>query len=63
MTPPSGSPIASFSFEGARKRFGPALSAAKVKISVYENMVRISPSVYDGMDAFDYGERPQSIMP
>ena len=50
LTPPSGSPIASFSFEGVGKRFVPALSAAKVKISVYENMVRISPSVYNGME-------------
>jgi selenocysteine lyase/cysteine desulfurase len=50
LTPDLGGPIASFSYKGAAKRFGLALAAAKVKISVYENIVRISPSVYNDME-------------
>ena len=50
LTPDLCGPIASFSYQGVAKRFGPALKAAKVKISVYENIVRISPSVYNDME-------------
>jgi selenocysteine lyase/cysteine desulfurase len=42
-------PLAVFSFEGAAKRLGPALTAAKIKVQLYRNRVRISPSVYNDM--------------
>jgi selenocysteine lyase/cysteine desulfurase len=42
-------PLAVFSFEGAAKRLGPALTAARIKVQLYRNRVRISPSVYNDM--------------
>jgi len=50
LTPDLGGPIVSFSYQDVAKRFGAALSAAKIKISVYESMIRISPSVYNDME-------------
>ncbi len=50
LTPDRGGPIVSYAFRDAAKRFGSALAAAKIKISVYENMIRISPSVYNDME-------------
>ena len=50
LTPEQGGPIASFSYRGAARRFAAALDGARVKISDYENMVRISPSVYNDME-------------
>jgi len=50
LTPNLGGPIASFAYQGVAKRFGAALAAAKIKISVYENIVRISPSVYNDLE-------------
>jgi len=42
-------PIAVFAFEGASHRLGPALTAAKIKVQLYRNRIRISPSVYNEM--------------
>ena len=45
----SQTPIAVFSFEGAAKRLGPAFETAKIKVQLYRNRIRISPSVYNDM--------------
>jgi selenocysteine lyase/cysteine desulfurase len=42
-------PIVVFAFEGASHRLGPALTAAKIKVQLYRNRIRISPSVYNEM--------------
>jgi selenocysteine lyase/cysteine desulfurase len=42
-------PMAVFSFEGAANRLGPALATAKIKVQLYRNRIRISPSVYNDM--------------
>jgi len=43
-------PILVFSYKGAAARFGKALRDARIRISIYENRVRISPSVYNDQD-------------
>lgn len=50
LTPDLRGPTVSYSYEGVGKRFGSALAAAKVKISAYDNIIRISPSVYNDME-------------
>lgn len=45
----SVSPVLAFSYKGARKFVKP-LRDAKVRISVYENRIRVSPSVYNDMN-------------
>jgi len=50
LTPDPSGPIVSFSYKDAAKRFGAALVTAKIKISAYENLIRISPSVYNDME-------------
>lgn len=51
LTPPdSTGPIIVFSYKGAAARFDKALRKAGIRISVYENRIRISPSVYNDMD-------------
>lgn len=45
----SHTPMAVFAFEGAAHRLGPALTAAKIKVQLYRNRIRISPSVYNDM--------------
>lgn len=51
LTPPDSSgPILVFSYKGAAARFGKALRDARIQISVYENRIRISPSVYNDLD-------------
>jgi selenocysteine lyase/cysteine desulfurase len=48
LTPADSSgPIVVFSYRGALGRFGQALRDARIRISVYENRIRISPSVYN----------------
>jgi selenocysteine lyase/cysteine desulfurase len=49
---PDGSvgPIVAFSYKGAAARFDEALRKAKIRISTYENRIRVSPSVYNNMD-------------
>lgn len=48
----SASPVLAFTYKGAT-RFAKPLRAAKIQISVYENRIRISPSVYNDMDDVD----------
>ena len=45
------SPIVCFAFKNAASLLGPKLKAADISISVYEHMIRISPSLYN--DASD----------
>jgi selenocysteine lyase/cysteine desulfurase len=49
---PSGSrsPIVAYACKDASKRFTTRLQEARIQISVYENRLRISPSVYNTMD-------------
>jgi len=47
----SAGPVISFAVRDAAKRFDPALQAAAIKISTYDNRIRIAPSVYN--DAAD----------
>ena len=51
LTPPgTASPILVFSYKGAAARFGKALRNANIHVSIYENRIRISPSVYNDME-------------
>ncbi|HLK29366.1 MAG TPA: aminotransferase class V-fold PLP-dependent enzyme [Puia sp.] len=52
---PSGStsPIVCFAFKDAMKILKPKLDAADINISVYDNMIRISPSLYNDMNDID----------
>lgn len=45
----SGGPIASFAFENAMA-LKPALDAAGIRIQLYPNRIRVSPSVFNSMD-------------
>lgn len=47
------SPIVCFAFKDAQKILQPKLDAADVNISVYENMIRISPSFYNDLGDVD----------
>jgi selenocysteine lyase/cysteine desulfurase len=49
---PSGSrsPIVAYACKDASKRFAARLQAEYLQISVYENRIRVSPSVYNTMD-------------
>lgn len=47
--PGSSSPVLAFAYEGAA-RFAKPLREANIQISVYQNRIRISPSVYNSMD-------------
>lgn len=50
LTPPDRqTPLAVFALEGAAQRLGAALTAAKIKVQLYRNRIRISPSVYNDM--------------
>lgn len=54
LTPPeTPGPIASFFYRDAAARLEPRLSAARVKVELGRNLVRISPSVYNDMDDVD----------
>jgi selenocysteine lyase/cysteine desulfurase len=50
LTPQSRGPIVAFSYEGAAAKFGPVLNTAKIKVTLSENIMRISPSVYNDME-------------
>ena len=50
----SRSPIVAFAYRDADKRFAQRLREAKIRISVYENRIRISPSVHNTMDDIDH---------
>jgi selenocysteine lyase/cysteine desulfurase len=49
----STSPIVCFAFKDAMKILKPKLDAAELNISVYDNMIRISPSFYNDMADID----------
>lgn len=54
LTPESSrGPIVSFALKDARQKLQPSLSKARVTISVYDNAIRISPSVYNDMNDID----------
>jgi selenocysteine lyase/cysteine desulfurase len=46
----SAGPILVFSYKGAAARFGKALRDKNIHLSIYENRLRISPSVYNDME-------------
>jgi selenocysteine lyase/cysteine desulfurase len=49
----STSPIVCYAYKDAAKILKPKLEAADITISVYENMIRISPSFYNDMSDVD----------
>jgi selenocysteine lyase/cysteine desulfurase len=50
----SRSPLVAFAYRDADKHFAQRLREAKIRITVYENRIRISPSVYNTMDDIDH---------
>lgn len=51
LTPtPTPGPTVAFAYKGAAAKFNPILDAAKIKITVSENHIRVSPSVYNDME-------------
>jgi selenocysteine lyase/cysteine desulfurase len=55
LTPESSrGPIVSFAYKDAAIRLKPVLNKADVWINVYENMIRISPSVYNDMEDMNH---------
>jgi selenocysteine lyase/cysteine desulfurase len=50
LTPDSRGPNVAYAAKGAGARFGPALEKAKIKVTLSENIVRVSPSVYNDME-------------
>jgi selenocysteine lyase/cysteine desulfurase len=48
------SPVTVFAFEGADKRFADRLKAAGIRISLYPNRIRVSPSAYNTLDDIDH---------
>ncbi|HWF64352.1 MAG TPA: aminotransferase class V-fold PLP-dependent enzyme [Rhizomicrobium sp.] len=43
-------PVVAFAYKDAAARLDPLLKAERIKISTYDNRIRISPSVYNDMD-------------
>ncbi|HXE31173.1 MAG TPA: aminotransferase class V-fold PLP-dependent enzyme [Terriglobales bacterium] len=51
LTPqPSRGPVAAFAYRDAPARLGPRLRQAGITITMYDHMIRISPSVYNDED-------------
>jgi len=50
LTPGSRGPIVAYSYKGAAAKFGPVLDTAKIKVTLSENIMRVSPSVYNDME-------------
>jgi selenocysteine lyase/cysteine desulfurase len=50
----SRSPLVAFAYRNAEKRFAGQLKNAKIKISVYEHRIRVSPSIYNTLDDIDH---------
>jgi selenocysteine lyase/cysteine desulfurase len=51
LTPPlSRGPIASFSYENARNRLAAALREANIEIQLFDNAIRVSPSIYNDIE-------------
>lgn len=54
LTPPdSRGPIVAFAYRDAAAKLGPRLRQAGITITVYDHMIRISPSVYNDMNDID----------
>jgi selenocysteine lyase/cysteine desulfurase len=49
----SRSPIVAFACRGADRRFGEHLRAERIEISLYDNRIRISPSIYNTSEDVD----------
>ena len=45
----STSPIISFAYKDAKRRLSPKLKEAKINIQLYDNRMRISPSIYNSL--------------
>jgi selenocysteine lyase/cysteine desulfurase len=55
MTPEgSTAPIVSFALQGAEQKLGKRLADAGINIQLYQNRLRISPSVYNTMDDIEH---------
>jgi selenocysteine lyase/cysteine desulfurase len=50
----SQSPLVAFAYQNAEKRFASRLKSAKIKISIYEHRIRVSPSIYNTLDDIDH---------
>jgi selenocysteine lyase/cysteine desulfurase len=51
LTPqPTQGPTVAFAYKGAAAKFNPILDKARIKITVSENHIRVSPSVYNDME-------------
>jgi selenocysteine lyase/cysteine desulfurase len=50
LTPNSRGPTVAYSYKGAAAKFGPALDKAQIKVTLSENIMRVSPSVYNDME-------------
>lgn len=51
LTPaPTTGPTVAFAYKGAAAKFGAALERAKIKITVSDSHIRVSPSVYNDME-------------
>ncbi|CAN5594560.1 N/A [soil metagenome] len=51
LTPtPTTGPTVAFAYKGAAAKFNPILEKARIKITVSENHIRVSPSVYNDME-------------
>jgi len=50
----SSSPVICFACRDAKKRFAGPLQQEKIRISLYEHRIRVSPSVYNTMDHIDH---------
>ena len=45
----STSPVVSFAYKDAKNKLGPKLKEAKINIQLYDNRIRISPSIYNSL--------------
>jgi len=54
ITPKSRGPIVAYAYQGLAAKFGPAIEKAKIKVTLSENIMRVSPSVYNDMDDIEH---------
>jgi len=50
ITPNSRGPIVAYAYKGASAKFGPSLKKAQITVTLYDHVMRISPSVYNDME-------------
>lgn len=50
LTPQSRGPIVAYAYKGATAKFGANLKKAKITVTLSENIMRVSPSVYNDME-------------